>query len=130
MVISFDPEHLRLPESLEPPPDLRPRPSRHRPKNLFLKGPIPWDWLDCAGLLPGKALAVGLVIWQLSGMKCDRTVHVCLSNLVSLGLNKDSARRGIKSLEQAGLVKVRRRPGRGLDVTLLVVRDGGDGTDG
>lgn len=122
-----DPEHFRLPESmtaLARPPS---RPPRHRPRERFLKGPIPWAWLDRAGRLPGKALAVGLVLWQLAGMARRRTVHVCLSSLGSLGLNEDSARRGIKALERARLIVVRRRPGRGLDVILLEVRDDADG---
>ncbi len=103
------------------------RPPRHRPRERFLKGPIPWAWLDRAGRLPGKSLAVGLVLWQLAGLSRKRTIHVCLANVHSLGLSEDSARRGIKALERARLIEVRRRPGRGLDVTLLEVRDDADG---
>ena len=127
MAPPLDPEQLRLPESMTAPVRPPSHPPRHRPRERFLKGPIPWAWLDRAGRLPGKALAVGLVLWQLAGMTRKRTIRVCLSSLRSLGLNEDSARRGIKVLERANLIEVRSRPGRGLDVILLEVRDEGDG---
>lgn len=41
-----------------------------------LKGPIPWGWLDRAGRLSGKALAVGLVLWHYAGMTRRRSIHV------------------------------------------------------
>jgi hypothetical protein len=98
------------------------RPPRHQPGKPFLKGPIPWNWLDLAGRLPGKALAVGLVLWQKAGITERRTVHICQATQSELGLNKDSTRRAITELERAGLITVRRRSGRGLDVTLCDVR--------
>ncbi len=127
MTPPLDPDRLGLPESMTAPPRPPSRPPRHRPKERFLKGPIAWAWLDRAARLPGKALAVGLVVWQLAGLTRRRTVPLCLSSLRSLGLNEDSARRGIKALERAALIEVRRRPGRGLEVTLMDVRDDGDG---
>jgi hypothetical protein len=38
-------------------------------------------------------------------------------------LNESSARRGINELEDAGLIRVTREPGRGLLVTILEARD-------
>ena len=35
---------------------------RHRRADRFLKGPVPWPWLVRAMGLPGKALAVGLML--------------------------------------------------------------------
>jgi hypothetical protein len=40
-----------------------------------------------------------------------------------MGLNQDSTRRGVRELERAGLITVQRLPGRGLEITLLDVRD-------
>jgi hypothetical protein len=123
----LDPDQFRLPESMTAPITPSTRPPRHRPKEPFLKGPIPWAWLDLASRLPGKALALGLVLWQSAGFHGRRTVHICLANSRALGLNKHSARRGIRALERASLVEVRHRPGRGLDVTILEVRAETDG---
>jgi hypothetical protein len=119
----FDPEILRFPGSATATLSRPVRPPRHGPGEGFLKGPIPWAWLDRAGRLPGKALAVSLILWQKAGMTGKRTVHLCQARADGLGLNQDSTRRGIRELEHAGVIEVRRRPGRGLVITLLDVRD-------
>ena len=35
---------------------------------LFLRGPIPLDWLGSAATLPGKTLHIGIALWWLHGM--------------------------------------------------------------
>lgn len=109
----YDPGNFRSngPSPLHPPP-------RHRPGARFLKGPIPWDWLDRAGRLPGKALAVGLVLWHRAGMAGERTVRLNHSRAAGLGLGEHSSRRGLQELERAGLVSVHRELGRALEVTI------------
>jgi hypothetical protein len=79
--------------------------------------------LDRAGQLPGKALAVGLILWQKAGITDKRTVHLCQAHPEGLGLDQYSTRRGIGELERAELITVQRRPGRGLEITVLDVRD-------
>jgi hypothetical protein len=106
-----------------PPISGSPRPPRQRLREPFLKGPIPWAWLDRAGQLPGKALATGLVVWRQAGLRRAKTIHLCLAQLCELGLNEDSARRGIRALERARLISVGRRPGRGLDITINDIPD-------
>jgi hypothetical protein len=69
--------------------------------------------------LPGKALAVGLMLWLRRGMTGRRTVTFCLTRAAADGVPTTTARRAMRELEQAGLVAVARRPGRGLEVTLL-----------
>jgi hypothetical protein len=118
-----DPDRFRLAESLTTPIKPSTRPPRHRRRERFLKGPIPWAWLDRAGQLPGRALAVGLILWLKAGMAGKRTVRLCQSRPDGLGLNQDSTRRGVRALERAGLIMVQRRPGQGLEITLLDVRD-------
>ena len=114
-----DPDRLRL--AVSPTGRVRPstRRPRHRQGERFLKGPIPWPRLDRAGRLRGKALAVALVLWQKAGATGRRTVPFNQAGAAELGLGPESARRGVRRLESAGLVSGRRRPGRGLDVTLL-----------
>ena len=50
-----------LPDEASKAPSIRP--------DLFLKGPIPLPWLAVAATLPGKALAVGIIIWFLQGIQ-------------------------------------------------------------
>lgn len=117
----FDVEALRAPEvdlaALARQPSTKP--PRHRQGEKFLKGPIPWTWLERAFRLPGKALHVGLLLWREAGCRNSRTVRLCLAGELPGGLNKQSARRGLRQLVGADLVTVRPRPGRGLEVTLL-----------
>jgi hypothetical protein len=95
------------------------RPPRHRHGQLFLKGPIPMAWLERAAQLPGKALHVALALWFNAGLKNQACVRISLSGLQRLGALRDSARRGLAALEQAGLVSVKRHVGRKPIVTIL-----------
>lgn len=95
-----------------------PRPPRHRPGEPFLKGPIPWAWIEAAAGLPGRALAVGLFLWHQAGCRRVRTVRLNLSRLPG-GISRQAGRRGLESLERAGLVQIDRAPGRAPTVTLL-----------
>jgi hypothetical protein len=112
---------------------VRNRPSRKPPRHghgePFLKGPIPWGWLEQAMQLPGKALQVALVLWRNAGCKRNRTVKLCLSGKLPGGLNEQSARRGLRSLSEAGLVSISRQAGRGLEVTLNDQRPSCDRTE-
>jgi hypothetical protein len=115
----FDPDRWETAADTAPMPATRKRPPRHRRTERFLRGPVPWGWLLRAMALPGKALAVGLILWQLRGMAGRRTVTFCLARAASDGIPTTTARRAIRQLERAGLVAICRKPGRGLEVTLL-----------
>jgi hypothetical protein len=63
----FDPGHWEVPADKEqaPAPNTKKkRPYRPRRAERFLRGPVPWPWLVRAMALPGKALAVGLILWR------------------------------------------------------------------
>jgi hypothetical protein len=114
-------DRLQLPTSaVQPASPVRSTPLRPRRVEPFLKGPIPWSWLTLAARLPGKALQVGLALWFRSGLTKSSTVSLSLSSLKeSLSVHRDAARRGLAALEQAELVRVKRRPGRKPQVTIL-----------
>jgi hypothetical protein len=115
----FDPEALRLPEDQAAKPVVSRKPPRHRPGERFVKGPIPLAWLERAARLPGKALAVGMVLWYKAGLTRGRCVPLCLSHGADMGVGPDATRRGLRALGRAGLVSVRSAPGRCSEVTLL-----------
>ena len=113
------------PSRLEPAPSKLPTgrenlPPRHAPGEKFLKGPIPWRWLELAGLLSGKALAVALVVWREAGCRNERTVPV---NLSAQRIPRRTVQRGLQELERSGLVSVEHRPGRPPLVTLNDARE-------
>lgn len=95
------------------------KPPRHRQSEKFLRGPIPLNWIAQAARLPGKAFQVGMALWFLSGIKRSRTVALSGSVLEEFGVNRYAAYRGLKVLEDAGLVSAKRHPGRNPIVTIL-----------
>jgi hypothetical protein len=116
----FDVKRLRLSEERFQSPTLKgpPKPLRHR---RFLKGPIPWDWLEKAAQLPGKALAVGMALWLWAGMKRSRRLSLSISSLSAMGVKRNAGYRAMNELERAGLISVVRHTGRKPKVTLLDV---------
>ncbi len=105
-------------EMVEPGVDKAPTPL---PGDRFLWGRLPWDWITAAGRLPNKALQVGLCLWHLSGMnKRAATVSLNLGTVArDFGGDRSTYSRGLKALEDAGLVRVERRPGAKSLVTIL-----------
>jgi hypothetical protein len=115
----FDPGRWEMSVDPAAPPTSTKEQPRPRRSGRFLKGPVPWPWLALAMALPGKALAVGVMLWKEAGCEGKRTVHFCLARATAIGIPTTTARRAVRALERAGLVGVRRKPGRGLDVTIL-----------
>jgi len=87
-------------------------------KGKFLRGPIPLEWLKRAALLTGKALQISLCIWFLTGVNRNKTVKISYKLLQDFGVSRSSSYRGLKALENAGLIAVERQPGCSPLVTL------------
>ena len=85
----------------------------------FLKGPIPIHWLVSARKVSPTALTVGLVLWHLSGLEKSKTFKVTNRILQMWGLNRFVKYRGLKKLENAGLIKVKRQNKTSPVVTIL-----------
>ena len=86
---------------------------------LFLRGPIPWQWIIRASELLGKALVVGLCLWRL---KCATKKNAILLSNVELepfGVDRAAKSRAFAALERAGLISIERHRGRWSMVTLL-----------
>jgi hypothetical protein len=95
-----------------------------RPGCLFLRGPIPLDWLARALAEGRAATAVALHLWFLVGVHNSWTVRVNLSRLkVASKMAPTSASDGLRRLEAAGLVHVARKPGSAALVTILGVEE-------
>jgi hypothetical protein len=104
--------------------EAKPKPPRSCRRD-FLKGPIPWSWLVRAMALPGAALAVALILWREAGIVKRLTVAAGHSRNRRCGILPDAGRRALRNLEKAGLVSIARKPGRGLEVTILEVENDG-----
>ena len=84
----------------------------------FIKGPLPVSWFVRAAQLPGRAIHVGLLVWFRVGCERTRTVRLAPGHRDLFGLNRHAVYRGLRALEQAGLITVSRSPGRAPVVTL------------
>ena len=99
--------------------------TRYRPVKRQAKGQspyirtIPLSWICQATGLPGKASAVGLVLWYLSGVSKSKTVKLTRLLLSRFGLLPETGRRGLRTLERAKLVYVKRSGNKSPQVTLL-----------
>jgi hypothetical protein len=87
-------------------------------KELFLRGPIPLEWLARAAALPGKTFNVAIALWWHYGMAKDQPFKLTRRALKYLNVERDAAGMALTRLEQAGLIQVDRKPGRRPTVTI------------
>lgn len=87
---------------------------------LFLRGPIPLAWLGSAASLPGKTLNVGIALWWLHGMAKGKPFKLTQKSLQTLNVERDAASAALVRLEQVGLIRVVRKPGRRPTVSMVV----------
>ena len=84
--------------------------TRGRP---FLMGPVSLEWLARVSTLGLGATLVGLECWYRAGLAGSLAFRLNLSQLAAAPkLARSSARRGLKRLEEAGLVTVVRPAGQ------------------
>ena len=93
---------------------------RHQSKaqELYVRT-MPLSWICQATGLPGKALAVGLVLWYLSGVSKSKTVKLTRLWLSRFKLLPETGRRGLRALEGAKLIHVDRSGKKSPRVTLV-----------
>ena len=86
----------------------------------YLRGPIPLAWLQKAARLPGQALAVGMAVWHLAGLRGTQQ-HLSLSTerLAPFGVSRYAKDRALRLLTEAGLVTVDRKKGRSPRVSIV-----------
>jgi hypothetical protein len=77
------------------------------------------EWFDRACVLPGKALAVGLILWRLAKLKRANTFVLTQASLNQHRISRWEKYPALKALEKAGLISVRTRASKNPEVTLL-----------
>jgi hypothetical protein len=88
-------------------------------KELFLRGPVPLDWLAVAAKLPGKTINVAIALWWRNGMANGKPFKLTRMALTALNVERDAERQGLARLELAGLVEVERKPGQRPSISIL-----------
>jgi hypothetical protein len=105
-------------------PKLKPRSDGRGAKKKWQRKYIsfPWSWLDrlkTTGRGATCRLALFLVYehWRIGG----RTIKLTNTMAAEVGVSPDTKGRALDDLEQAGLIKVERRPHKSPRVTLLLI---------
>lgn len=95
---------------------LLPRPQKGE---KFIAANVPWSWFAIAAGLPGKALAIGMLVWWLVTVNKQPVVAFSYKRAECTGLSHESIRQSIRKLELAGLISVQRAPGRSPRIRVL-----------
>jgi hypothetical protein len=66
-------------------------------------------------------LAVGLVLWREVGCEKAMTIRLNLTRLKEIGISRQAGQRVVLALEAARLIVIERKPGRALEVTILLL---------
>lgn len=90
----------------------------------FLKGPIPMAWLSAAAHLPGKAINLAIAIRFMSGMVGWTSIKLNRRLLSDMKISPDACSDGLLRLEQAGLIRVTRKPGQRPLIDIKEIVDG------
>jgi hypothetical protein len=90
-------------------------------KALFLRGPVPLEWLTVAANLPGKALHLAIALWWRHGLVKGKPFKLTKSALLALNVERDAERLGLARLEQAGLIQLERKPGQRPTISILTL---------
>jgi hypothetical protein len=90
-----------------------------KPKELFLKGPIPMTWLSQAAKLPGKVMNLSIAIWWLHGMKKAPAFKLTSKSFRLLNISRDAVSDGLKRLEGLGLITIIKRSGKTPLITII-----------
>jgi hypothetical protein len=90
------------------------KPSRRTPvAKRFIRGPIPAAWIYRAARLPGRALHVGVLIWEVAGFSSTTSgLAISSERAVRYGVNRFAKRRALGVLERDGLITITRVRGR------------------
>jgi len=89
--------------------------------SLFIKGPIPMDWISAAAKLPGKAIHVALALYWMGGMNPQKRFKITRRALDLFNVSDDAYRDALLRMEAANLIRVSRSPGQRAQVE--IVRD-------
>jgi hypothetical protein len=97
----------------------KPNPLPKRQPGLFIKGPIPLDWLKKANNLGGSTGLVAVMLWFYAGIACSKTIKLDSKIDDVTGLTRQTRQGILKRLEWHGLIKLFPQRGGYPRVTIL-----------
>jgi hypothetical protein len=94
----------------EPSPPLIPKPPP-RTARLFLKGPIPFTWLQKANALGGSTGIVATGLWFYVGINNSKYFKVDSKLDQFTGITRQTRQHALQKMKYAGLIKIRNPQG-------------------
>ena len=83
-----------------------------RPEGLFLRGPVPLEWIVRASGAGGTCLAVGMIIRAYCGMNDERSCRLSHRKIADLlHCSSSSVRKAVAKLIEGGLIECEHRDG-------------------
>ena len=95
------------------------KPALKKQPGLFIKGPIPLDWLKKANNLGGSTGLVATMLWFYAGIACSKTIKLDSKIDDVTGLTRQTRQGILKNLEWHGLIKLFPQRGGYPRVTIL-----------
>ena len=89
-----------------PPPTLIAAKPIQRTSKLFLKGPIPFDWLRKANALGGSTGIVATGLWLYVGLNSSKRFKVDSKLDQFAGVTRQTRQHALKKLKYAGLINL------------------------
>src|SRR5271166_1190233 len=68
-------------------------------QGLFLRGPIPLDWLTACHDMSGKTIMVALAIWWQAGIHGRQNIKLTTAGLKRFGVDRKAKDRALTALE-------------------------------
>ncbi len=81
-------------------------------KGRFLKGPIPWSWLQKASLQHPKGLHVAINIWFLKAVTKKNDFPLSNKILREMGVSRQAKNESLRKFEEVGLVDLKQVIGK------------------
>jgi DNA-binding MarR family transcriptional regulator len=97
---------------------------RQKTKGRFVKGPLLLEQLAAASRLPGKALALLLLVRHRADVSRKRWATIPQTLAGEFGISPDAKHRAMRQLEAVGFVRLERVPGYRTRVYLAPTRRG------
>ncbi len=94
-------------------------PTQPRQGQVILNRHVPLIWLEQSAQLPGEWSHVGVAFWRAGGLTRSSTTPPSSIASYRFGLDRNAMYRALASLEVAGLVAVKHKPGRPPRVKIL-----------
>jgi hypothetical protein len=118
--IRFDISNCNWPASGCPLPttEVDTEATRHR-RDQYVRGPFRLTEFCTASRLPGKALAVWLLLHHRVRVTGDSEVALPSGLLEQAGIDRNAKQRALRDLERVGLIRVRRERGRTARVSIV-----------